>query len=225
MTPSERIAAVLPIADRMLPDATPFEKALLATDLASLATVNPEIIATIWDPWRCPAALLPWLAWALSVDVWDKDWSEDRKRRMIAAAPMVHRLKGTRGAVHRALEAFNLESRIIEWWEESPPARRGTFRVEMIYRQGSAPFEPDIQGQAISAVKAAKPKSRVMIARAVIQARGPAFLGAYGRSLMRATVHPYAFAGETRRAPVRMGATAAHLFSATAHPRPGSIDP
>jgi phage tail P2-like protein len=63
-------------------------------------------IQDLWDPWRCPSELLPFLAWAVSVDVWSNDWSEARKRAVVAASPAVHRVKGTLGAVRRALAAF-----------------------------------------------------------------------------------------------------------------------
>ena len=35
---------------------------------------------------NCPADVLPWLGWALSVDDWDQDWSEQQKRSAIAAS-------------------------------------------------------------------------------------------------------------------------------------------
>ena len=41
-------------------------------------------IAVLWDPWQCPAEVLPYLAWALSVDVWRTDWPEKVKRRVVA---------------------------------------------------------------------------------------------------------------------------------------------
>lgn len=220
MTPSERIAAVAPVAIAILPDeATALERALLAVELAALAEVDPRVIATIWDPLQCPAVLLPWLAWSLSVDVWDDAWTEDRKRKVIAASPLVHRLKGTRGAVRRALDAFDLESVIIEWWEEEPVARRGTFRVETVYRDGGPAFDPVTQSQAIDAVQAAKPHSRVFTTRAVLQARGPAYVGGFAQTQLAAVAHPYAFDGDTQRAAIAFGATAAAILSATAHPK------
>lgn len=217
MTPAERVAAVAPIAEFILPsNATPYERAMLEADLAALTAIDPAVIATIWDPMRCPTILLPWLAWALSVDVWDNTWTEERKRKVVAASPLVHRLKGTRGAVRRALDAFDLESRIVEWWEETPAARRGTFRVETIYRDGAPEFDPTTQSQAIEAVAAAKPKSRVFTTRAVIQARGPAYVGAYSHAHIGAIAHPFVFEGATVRASGYVGGTAAAFFSATA---------
>jgi len=59
-------------------------------------------------PERCPAPLLPWLAWALSVDVWDAAWPEVTKRRAIAESLAIHRIKGSRASVERAVAAMDL---------------------------------------------------------------------------------------------------------------------
>src|SRR5690606_1618993 len=124
MTPTEAVDAVVPIARAILPkSASAVERALLTAELARLAMVDPTVIVTIWNPATCPAALLPWLAQGVSVDVWSDDWTEATKRAVVAASPMVHRLKGTLGAVRRALAAFDLETRVVEWWEDGE--RRG----------------------------------------------------------------------------------------------------
>jgi phage tail P2-like protein len=85
------------------PNATPQETAIEAAT-ARIAEV-PVPNAALWNPATCPAALLPWLAWALSVDEWDGTWPEERQRAVIAASVAVHRRKGTRGAVVAALAA------------------------------------------------------------------------------------------------------------------------
>jgi phage tail-like protein len=51
------------------------------------------------DPWRAPAHLLPWLAQSRGVDLWFEDWPEENKRRAIAEAPRLQRLKGTLAGV------------------------------------------------------------------------------------------------------------------------------
>jgi hypothetical protein len=62
--PSVRsIAALLP------PTSTPFEFAMGRASGEGLPLPVP--LRELWDPWTCPMALLPWLAWALSVDIWD----------------------------------------------------------------------------------------------------------------------------------------------------------
>lgn len=74
-------------------------------------------IAKTWSPETCPADLLPWLAWALSVDYWGEDWAEDLRRSVVAASVETHRRKGTVGAVRRALAAAGLKIDIVEWWQ------------------------------------------------------------------------------------------------------------
>lgn len=216
MTPAEAIEAVAPLAHAILPPrASNLERAVLAAELARIAMVDPTVIVTIWNPATCPAVLLPWLAQGVSVDVWSGSWSEEQQRQVIAASPMVHRLKGTLGAVRRALAAFDLETRVIEWWEDG--SRRGTFRVEVVYRDEGPVFDLATQGYAIQAVDAAKPKSRVFTTRAVLQAAGPVYLAALARTAITAVAHPYAFDPPVLRAGIYVGATAATIISATAH--------
>lgn len=57
-----------------------FEKALIAGMTDDL----PIPYNIIMDPYRTPARFLPWLAAHHSVDLWYDDWSEERKREMIA---------------------------------------------------------------------------------------------------------------------------------------------
>ena len=98
--------------DLLPPNATAQERAL------SLATARaggvPMQIKQVWNPQTCPAGILPWLAWALSVDDWKSDWTEQQKRDAIAASVQVHRTKGTVGAVRRALQALGYEVLVNE---------------------------------------------------------------------------------------------------------------
>ena len=87
------------------PNATPLERALEATFAARLDALPAEAPRDAWIPARCPEALLPWLAWALSVDRWDPDWTAVIKRSAIASSWIEHARKGTVGAVKRALDA------------------------------------------------------------------------------------------------------------------------
>ncbi|MGH6775891.1 phage tail protein I [Brucella tritici] len=216
MTPAESIDAVADLARSILPArSSPLTVALLAAELARIATVDPTVIATIWNPATCPKVLLPYLAMGVSVDVWSADWPEAQQRRVIAASPMVHRLKGTRGAVERALAAFELETRIVEWWEDG--SRRGTFRVEILYRNGSPVFDLETQAAAIASVDAAKPKSRVITTRAILQARGDVYLGAISQIHLAAIAHPFAFDPPILRAPSFIGGASCAFTSATAH--------
>ena len=71
--------------------------------------------ATLWNPWTCPAKLLPTLAWALSVNEWQSDWPETYQRQVIAASIDVHRLSGTVAGLRNALRVAGFgEVEIIE---------------------------------------------------------------------------------------------------------------
>lgn len=65
----------------------------------------PVGINTLWNPDTCPSEFLPWLAWAMSVDEWDANWSEDQKRGSIRDSYGLHVKKGTVGSVRRVLKA------------------------------------------------------------------------------------------------------------------------
>lgn len=139
--------------DLLPPNATPPERAL------SLATARASDLAArnrpMWDPAACPAALLPWLAWALSVDVWNPSWPDTVKRRVIAASADYHRRKGTLGAVRSALEAIDLDFiRIVEWWEAEGSGDPFTFRVEV--GTVSRGLSQDEQDRALAIVMATK---------------------------------------------------------------------
>jgi phage tail P2-like protein len=96
--------------------------------MARLETIDIPI-QTLWNPATCPAFALPYLAWALSVDIWRSEWPEAIKRQVIGAAPEVHRQKGTRPALELALAALDIDVQLTEWWEAAEQTQPGTFDV------------------------------------------------------------------------------------------------
>lgn len=99
--------------DLLPPGSTPLEHAI-ARACAPMAEISVDI-PSLWNPWKCPAPLLPWLAWALSVDTWDSVWPEQIKRSVIAESVAVHRIKGTPSSVKRALTAAGFpDATIVE---------------------------------------------------------------------------------------------------------------
>lgn len=100
----------------------------LAESGAAISDI-PVDIKDIWNPNKCPANLLPWLAWALSVDEWDPAWSEERRRATIRSSVSVHKYKGTIGAVREALKALISNARVQEWFNQLPEGNPYTFRV------------------------------------------------------------------------------------------------
>lgn len=87
-------------------------------------------IAALLNPATCPAHLLGWLAWAMSVDTWDSSWSDAVKREVIQASVPVHRIKGTRAAVMTSLKALGFHTDLTEWFQDVPPGPPGTFRLD-----------------------------------------------------------------------------------------------
>lgn len=90
----------------------------------------PEGIRYLWNPQQCPPAQLPWLAWALSVDEWDDAWQTHIKRQVIAESIAVHRQKGTKAAVLRALAAAGYP------YAEVDETRHGHLRNGSVHRDG-----------------------------------------------------------------------------------------
>lgn len=70
-------------------------------------------IGTLWNAETCPPNILPWLAWAFSVDEWDAQWPEETKRSAVAASISIHRRKGTVQSVRDALAAFGYGKAVI----------------------------------------------------------------------------------------------------------------
>ncbi|MGO3438467.1 MAG: phage tail protein I, partial [Serratia liquefaciens] len=86
-------------------------------------------LRTLWTPTVCPVELLPYLAWALSVDRWDKNWPAAKKIEAIQQSYWQHRRKGTRAAVRRVIEGMGFSATFAEWFDTGD--QPGTFRLEV----------------------------------------------------------------------------------------------
>lgn len=109
------------------PNATPAERHLAL--VAGHADDVPVIVREVWNPDTSPADLLPWLARAVSIDVWDPEWTTEQKRAAIKASLGVHRKKGTIGAVLDALAALGFTAKVQEWFAQIPQADPYTYRL------------------------------------------------------------------------------------------------
>lgn len=91
------------MSDLLPPNSTQLEHAQAASsDVDQL----PVELRTLWSAEHCPAAFLPYLAWALSVDFWDMATTEAQQRALIAGAIAWHRKRGTPWAIKQALAAI-----------------------------------------------------------------------------------------------------------------------
>lgn len=98
------------------------------TVTARLSDITVALRA-LWTPTACPVELLPYLAWALSVDRWDKNWPAVKKIAAIQQSYWQHRRKGTRAAVRRVIESMGFSAAFAEWFDTGD--HPGTFRLEV----------------------------------------------------------------------------------------------
>ncbi|RLQ88918.1 phage tail protein I [Notoacmeibacter ruber] len=89
----------------------PVEEIMAAVTEAQLSERADEALKllTLWNAWDCPAAELPLLAWALSVEVWDDGWPLDKKRRVVAESLALHRQKTTIAADRKVISYIDAE--------------------------------------------------------------------------------------------------------------------
>lgn len=82
-------------------------KGSYAIDIAASRAFNldPQVLVDVTDPDLCPASVLPFLAWAFSVDEWPAGATEADKRVIIKASIPVHRRKGTLKSIKDILSA------------------------------------------------------------------------------------------------------------------------
>lgn len=112
----------------ILPGNLPFDERQIESLENRISDLDVPI-DRLWNPATCPENILPFLAWALSVDVWNPQWSVEQKRSAVAAAPQLHRIKGTPKAVKMALTQLGLDYEYTEWHEQTPQGTPGTFAI------------------------------------------------------------------------------------------------
>ncbi|WP_175253463.1 phage tail protein I [Pseudomonas sp. BMW13] len=178
------------MAVAMLPgNATELER-LAAQALAQIERV-PIPLRDLWNPDACPVELLPYLAWAFSVDRWSPAWPESAKRAAIRSAYFIHSRKGTIGALRRVVEPLGYLIEVREWWEEVPAGVPGTFRL-LIGVLDTGITEAMYQELSFL-IDDAKPLSRHLIGLAIgLETRGRTYIGAAAIDGETLTVYPYA---------------------------------
>lgn len=137
------------------PNATPLEQNTDAAIAARLGAISLTPITQLWDPWTCPAALLPWLAWAEAVDEWNTAWSVNVQRAVIAAQREVRRKRGTKAAVVDAITAFGGSTTIREWWQYATKRTPHTF--DIVISGGAQYVDAGFQQSMIRAINRTKP--------------------------------------------------------------------
>ena len=117
-------------AESLLPrNGSQFER--LAAEALAQIQRTPIPLRLLWNPMQCPVELLPYLAWAFSVDRWDSKWTEAAKRAAIRSSHYIHSRKGTIGALRRVVEPLGYLIEVLEWWQTTPLGVPGTFAIKV----------------------------------------------------------------------------------------------
>lgn len=199
------------------PNASPLARAA-AEALAEIQRV-PVPLRTLWHPATCPAPLLPYLAWAFSVDRWDPNWSEATRRRVIASAFYVHRKKGTLSALRRVVEPLGYLIETVEWWQTAPPGPRGTFDIRIgVQDQG---LTDEIYRELERLIDDARPLTRHIAALDVAgETRGPLHVALAAYDGDTTTVYPYAAPLIASAGRLYLGAACHVIDTTTVYPSP-----
>ena len=104
-----RVEIVEPIANPgaklLYRSATGFEKALADVDNERIIRIAAEIIKVQWNPWQIPERNLPFLAWAMGVNLWENWWQPEFKRWWVANQWYLKSIRGTRLGLDEYIKA------------------------------------------------------------------------------------------------------------------------
>jgi phage tail P2-like protein len=173
------------VSELLPPASTGLERALNKLVKQRLANL-PWYLREVWNPQTCPEHLLPWLAWALSIDSWDATWPVHIKRARIASAIAVQRRKGTVQSVVDVVRSFGGAVRFREWWQTTPPGTPHTFHLNVaLGGQEEAPSSTFID-QVIAEVQRTKPVRSHFDFTVAVNARGAIGLRGVARPIVYA---------------------------------------
>lgn len=169
-------------------NSTPLERQA-AQALAEIQRV-PIPLRQLYNPDLCPAHLLPYLAWAFSVDRWSSQWTEAAKRAAIRAAYYIHSRKGTIGALRRVVEPLGYLIEVVEWWQTVPEGVPGTFALKIgVLDTG---ITESMYQELVWLIDDTRPVSRHLIGLLIsLETRGTAWFGACATDGEILTVYPY----------------------------------
>ncbi|HHV7358429.1 TPA: phage tail protein I [Morganella morganii] len=175
------------MSSRLLPTGSSPLEIAAARACAEIERV-PVPIKILINPDTCPLHLLPYLAWAWSVDRWDADWPERTKRDVIKASMFIHKHKGTIGALRRVVEPLGYLIRITEWWKTGD--RNGTFRLTVGVSETGITEETYYELERL--IFDARPLSRHLLGLAIsLDTCGDIHIAAGEFSGEEITIYPY----------------------------------
>jgi len=89
--------------------ATGLEKALADTDAERLLRMAAEIIKVQWNPWQISEHNLPFLAWAMGVNLWEPYWQVEFRRWWVANQWWLKSIRGTKQGLIEFIKAVRGE--------------------------------------------------------------------------------------------------------------------
>ena len=93
----------------------------------------------VWNPDEVAPALLPYLANAMSLDVWDDAWADEVKRRVIKDSYLVHSKKGTVQSIRDVLNSLGFLIAVINEGDKNSWANYSvTLNYTVTIAQGQA---------------------------------------------------------------------------------------
>ena len=147
-------------SDLLRNEAGPLETALAAAMVDDL----PVPVRAIMSPATTPARFLPFLAVHDGVLLWFPDWTEDRKREVVAAAPQLAGKVGTRAATAPLLGYVDAELRDVVSYPDRFVIGRSLI--------GRTPIgHPPFVARHLIAVDTRTPEGALVLARGVVGRR------------------------------------------------------
>ena len=93
-----------PGASLLYRSATGLERAMADTDALRLIDIYAEAVIDVWDPYAISLTNLPYLAWAMGVNLWEDGWREHTQREWTARQWEFQSLRGTPAGIAMALD-------------------------------------------------------------------------------------------------------------------------
>ncbi|MFT3967912.1 MAG: phage tail protein I [Sphingobium sp.] len=153
------------------PNATPLERALEAA-MSRIGAI-PTPIEDVWRPSTAPAAILPYLAYGLSIDNWSPEWPEAVKRERTRRAIEIQRRKGAVASVRAIVASLGGAITLREWWQTEPRGEPHTFSLilSLAAIAGEAPGAAYVES-VINEVRRTKPVRSHFTFTQALEARG-----------------------------------------------------
>lgn len=166
------------IGSLLPPNASALERGIEAA--AARAAALPVPLRELVSPDECPLELLPYLAWALSIDSWSSSWPEGVKRARVRRAIEIQRRKGTAESVRTVVQSFGGAVALREWWQMEPRGDPHTFQLMVtLSGAGGEPASAEFADAVIAEVRRTKPvRSHFIYAQGINFARPLGLIGA-----------------------------------------------